>query len=72
MINIQRKEDCCGCSACAQCCPTQCIKMEADKEGFLYPKVDSEKCINCNLCTKICPVINPQNIRTPIESLEHI
>ena len=68
MINIQRKEDCCGCSACAQCCPTQCIKMEADKEGFLYPKVDSEKCINCNLCTKICPVINPQNIRTPIES----
>ena len=29
--------------------------MIADKEGFLYPEIDMEKCIHCGLCEKICP-----------------
>lgn len=59
MINIEKKEECCGCSACYSVCPKQCIKMKPDNEGFLYPEVDTEKCIECGLCRKVCRIINP-------------
>lgn len=65
MINIKSKEDCCGCSACAQRCPKQCISMIEDEEGFLYPKVDTANCIDCHLCEKVCPVINQDEPHTP-------
>ena len=58
MIEIKEKKDCCGCHACAQRCPKQCISMVEDKEGFLYPRVDMSKCIDCHLCEQVCPVIN--------------
>lgn len=58
MIDIKRAKDCCGCSACVEACPKQCISFEEDKEGFRYPKVDLDRCIHCNLCEKVCPVIN--------------
>lgn len=29
--------------------------MVADKEGFVYPQVDSEKCVRCGKCVKSCP-----------------
>lgn len=66
MINIKNKQDCCGCSACAQCCPKQCITMAEDEEGFLYPQVDTSKCVDCHLCEKVCPVINKYEARTPL------
>ena len=66
MIAITNKQNCCGCSACAQRCPKQCISMQADSEGFLYPKVDMGVCIDCHLCEKVCPVINPNEPRTPL------
>ena len=66
MINIKNKQDCCGCSACTQRCPKQCIKMAEDEEGFLYPKIDISKCIDCHLCEKVCPVINQDEPRTPL------
>lgn len=59
MIEIKAKEDCCGCYACYNICPKECITMESDNEGFWYPKIDKNKCINCNLCEKVCPIINP-------------
>lgn len=69
MINITKKSNCCGCSACVQRCPKKCIIMKEDEEGFLYPLVDSSKCINCNLCEKVCPLINnPEKVR-PIKVL---
>lgn len=67
MIDIKNKQDCCGCSACAQRCPKQCISMKIDDEGFLYPHVDGNKCIDCHLCEKVCPVINQDEARTPLE-----
>ena len=57
MIEIKHKQDCCGCSACVQKCPKQCILMIEDEEGFLYPKVDLSNCIDCHLCEKVCPII---------------
>lgn len=65
MIDITDKSKCCGCSACVQCCPRQCITMHEDKEGFLYPKVDTAKCIDCGLCEKVCPVLNVADDRLP-------
>lgn len=52
------KINCTGCSSCYSICPTGCIKMESDEEGFLYP-VEHEGCIHCHLCEKVCPMCNP-------------
>lgn len=52
MINITDKSQCCGCSACVQRCPKQCISMHRDAEGFLYPKADESVCIGCGLCER--------------------
>ncbi len=54
MIAVTDKRKCCGCEACAQICPRKCIKMEEDKEGFLYPSVDKSKCVECHLCETVC------------------
>ncbi|MDE6149871.1 MAG: 4Fe-4S binding protein, partial [Ruminococcus sp.] len=54
MSIYEKKEQCCGCSACANVCPKQCITMNEDEEGFLYPTVDYDLCINCGLCEKVC------------------
>ena len=48
------RSDCSGCSACSQICPVECIRMENDAEGFLYPVIDTSKCINCDRCRDIC------------------
>lgn len=58
MIVIDKKANCCGCTACVSVCPQNCIKMVEDEEGFKYPVVDKDKCIDCKLCEKVCPVIN--------------
>ena len=68
MIVILDKKDCSGCGACSNICPHNCISMYYDEEGFLYPKVDIEKCIDCHLCEKICPLKKPlQSIRKPLD-----
>ena len=67
MINILDKKDCCGCGACAQRCPKQCISLAEDSEGFLYPNVDTTICVDCGLCEKVCPVLNPKEVMRPID-----
>ena len=69
MIEINDEYQCCGCTACANICPKNCITMAPDEEGFLYPEVDRDLCINCGLCEKVCPVINaPKNMHGEVES----
>ncbi len=67
MINIQHKQDCCGCLSCVQKCPKQFISIYEDEEGFLYPKVDNSICIDCGLCEQVCPVLNQAEEHKPIE-----
>ena len=47
---------CYGCSACECICPKQAITLTTDKNGFLYPQIDADKCINCGLCLQVCPI----------------
>lgn len=63
MIIINDKTKCCGCSACANTCPKNCISMKPDEEGFLYPVTNAAECVACGLCQKICPVIQSLNNR---------
>ncbi len=67
MIQLTFPKDCCGCSACAQRCPQQCIKMQEDKEGFLYPSINTDLCTNCRLCEKVCPSIVQANEHLPLK-----
>ncbi len=70
MIEIVNKQDCCGCSACAQRCPKQCISLvEDEEEGFLYPKVNKESCLDCGICEDVCPLANGLEPIAPLSFL---
>ena len=51
----KKKEECCGCNACAEICPQHCIRMKEDSKGFFYPRVDVAVCIECGACENVCP-----------------
>lgn len=60
---LSLNKECCGCGCCSNTCSKKAIKMVPDNEGFLYPKIDKEKCINCNCCDLVCPVLEQK--KTP-------
>lgn len=66
MLKIIEKEQCCGCSACAQVCPRNSISMQEDSEGFLYPFVNSSSCSKCGLCVNVCPNLGVGEEREPL------
>ena len=68
MIQITNKNHCCGCSACAQICPKQCIAMMPDSEGFCYPKINETICVKCGLCEKVCPMLKSQNMQGQVHA----
>lgn len=51
-----RKEECCGCTACYAICPKSAINMIEDEEGFKYPQINGEKCIRCYMCLDVWPI----------------
>ena len=53
-IKIDKKADCCGCSACVNACPKNAISMKEDEAGFIFPAVDEALCISCGKCKKVC------------------
>lgn len=68
MISVfDKKEECCGCTACKYICPTRAINMVFDEEGFLYPKINQELCIDCGKCKKVCPFQNTTNIEDKLD-----
>lgn len=64
MIQVMDKAKCVGCHACYNCCPLNCITMEDDNEGFMYPRIDQNVCINCKKCEKVCPVIQKPTLES--------
>ena len=66
MIQITDKAKCCGCTACVNACPAQCIVMRRDREeGFDYPVANPDRCLGCGKCEAVCPVQNPSEAREP-------
>jgi NAD-dependent dihydropyrimidine dehydrogenase PreA subunit len=57
----ENKAQCCGCGACSNSCPKQCITMIADEEGFKYPVIDHKNCLKCLKCIKVCPMHHSKN-----------
>lgn len=47
------------------CMSTACNHNGKDIYGFLYPKIDHNKCIECNLCEKKCPLLHKQEYKIP-------
>ncbi len=56
---ICSKDQCTGCQACRLACPKQCISMQEDERGNIYPVVDQSICIDCKKCQKVCPILTP-------------
>lgn len=52
------KLECCGCTLCAEKCPTNAISMEMT-DGFSYPVIDPALCIDCGLCRRVCIIQHP-------------
>lgn len=71
MIEVQEKQKCCGCTACAAVCPKECIEMRKDEEGFLYPFADKNKCVECGACERVCPILNTKK-EVPFEQAAYI
>lgn len=71
MIEVQEKQNCCGCTACVAVCPKECIEMKEDEEGFLYPFADKNKCVECGACERVCPILNTKK-EVPFEQTAYI
>lgn len=57
-MNIYDKDlsKCIGCNNCANICTKGAIILEENQDGFIYPKIDLNKCTNCGMCIKKCPI----------------
>lgn len=62
-VLYERKEDCCGCTACYAICPCQAIIMTNDEEGFEYPYINPELCVKCYQCLKVCPIKSARKMK---------
>lgn len=51
LIRYHIKDDCIGCTKCAQDCPTDAIKFAP----YEIHVIDNELCIACDICRQICP-----------------
>lgn len=68
MPDLVKHSLCTGCTACVSVCPTQCLKMDFDKEGFAFPQIlNIEKCISCHKCEQVCPVLNIKKINSQVK-----
>ena len=62
---LQITNSCTGCGACVNICPKHCLQLEADEEGFFYPRYNATNCIECGLCEQTCHVVTPKEHPSP-------
>ena len=62
---VIKPSKCKGCKKCYEHCPAEAIRMEYDRKGELYAKIDYRKCINCFCCQEVCP-FNVVKVKVPL------
>ena len=50
----KKEKPCSGCGACTAVCGCNAITMEPRANGFLYPRIDENKCVECGRCLQAC------------------
>ncbi len=65
-VDYLTKNNCWGCTVCVNICTQEAITMLPDKEGFLYPHVDEDKCIYGEDCYNSCPSVIKSNNNSTI------
>lgn len=66
-MQISSYNNCTGCGACANLCPSSCIEMKEDENGELHPFVNSKKCVGCKKCIENCPANNEVRFNSPVK-----
>lgn len=56
--SYESRTGCSGCGACVDACPVDAIVLQEDAEGFVYPRIDPDRCTQCGLCDRVCPMPN--------------
>ena len=51
LIHYRIKDDCVGCTKCAQACPGEAIAIRP----YEVHEIDQEKCLRCGTCLQVCP-----------------
>lgn len=46
---------CHSCGSCFSACGHDCIEFNTTEAGYLFPKIDYDKCTDCELCYDVCP-----------------
>lgn len=58
-MTLASSKNCTGCSSCEQSCLHNAIELRSDKEGYLSPYINADRCIECGRCMNHCPVLKP-------------
>ncbi len=59
-LKSKAADACCSCLSCVEACPTNAITTKTDRNGFVLPYLDEEKCISCGKCERVCQYSNEQ------------
>ena len=51
---------CSSCQVCGAVCPTSAIAYRLNRDGFIRPVVDENKCIACGECMRVCYRYDPE------------
>ncbi len=62
MINLPDNRTCVGCGVCQLVCPTKCITMTEDEDGFRQIHISENDCIHCNKCEHSCPIVSRRKL----------
>ena len=65
MKTVCKTNQCAGCMACVDACPTQSIAI-IDEQEYFNAHIDPNTCIKCGLCHKICQYNHPAKSFEPI------
>lgn len=65
---IATSDKCTGCGACQASCPTSCIELREDEEGFARPVIDFDRCIECGRCKRACHVCSHVDLNSILDA----